>query len=153
EGVGAIMRTILMAAVSCCTALCAARAQDVVVPPEIVRLESVRVYEEMKTVTMGNAKGHYSLFCNVKADGCITPERGKKYYLVNGSTRFKMPGAKGFLTLAFIQDWTVKYNTGENIGLVAAEDVKGGSLGIFLIDRADGGYEQDTIFSDGPIIY
>jgi hypothetical protein len=32
------------------------------------------------------------------------------------------------------------------------EDAKG-KLGIFLLDKTGGGYEQETIFSDGPIIY
>jgi len=53
--------------------------------------------------------------------------------------------------LAFVQDWTIKYNERENIGLVP-EDAKGG-LGMFLLDRTGGGYERDTIVSDGPIIY
>jgi hypothetical protein len=100
-----------------------ANAQSDIVPPEIVRLESVRVRDEVKLVTMGNTNKHYSLFCNVKADGCITPERGKNYLLFNAKTRWKMPGVKDFMTLAFVQDW---------IG---------------------GGYEQDTVATDGPIIY
>jgi len=33
-----------------------------------------------------------------------------------------MPGAKDFITLAFVQDFTLKYNVGENIGLVAEEE-------------------------------
>jgi hypothetical protein len=59
------------------------------------------------------------------------------------------------MTLSFIQDFTVAYNAGENIGLVPAEEIAGpgGSVGIFLLDRTGGGYEQDTVFSDGPIIY
>ena len=32
-----------------------------------------------------------------------------------------MPGAKDFLTLAFIQELTIKYNQGENVGLVAED--------------------------------
>jgi hypothetical protein len=127
-----------------------ASAQSIV-PPETVRLENVRVDGEMKIVTVGNAKAHYTLFCNVKADGCITPERNKNYLFFNKDTRWKLPGAKDFLTLAGMQDWTVKYNEGENIGLVP-EDAKG-DLGMFLLDRTGGGYEQDTVFSDGPIIY
>jgi hypothetical protein len=123
-----------------------------IVRPEVVHLESVRVDDDVKTVTVGNAKGHYTLFCNVKADGCITPERKKNYLLFNKDTRWKMPGAKDFLTLAFIQDWTVKYNEGENIGLVPDEDAKG-DLGMFVLDRTGGGYERDTVVSDGPIIY
>jgi hypothetical protein len=144
------MRLTLMVAVWCCMALGAASAQDIVAP-EVVRLENVRVDGDMKIVTMGNAKKHYSLFCNVKADGCITPERNKNYLLFNKDTRWKMPGAKDFITLSFVQDWTVKYNEGENIGLVS-EDGNGG-LGMFLLDRTGGGYERDTVFSDGPIIY
>jgi hypothetical protein len=120
-------------------------------PPEVVRSEIVHVDGDEKTVTVGNAQRHYSLFCNVKTAGCITPGPGKNYLLFDAKTRWKMPGAKDFITLAFVQDWTVKYNQGENIGLVP-EDAKG-DLGIFLLDRTGGGYEQDTIFSDGPIIY
>jgi hypothetical protein len=89
------------------------------VPPDIVRLENLRVEGgDMKIVTVGNAQKHYSLFCNVSAAGCITPERGKSYLLFDAKTRWKMPVAKDFITLAFVQDWTVKYNQGENIGLV-----------------------------------
>jgi hypothetical protein len=64
-----------------------------------------------------------------------------------------MPGAKDFITLAFIQDWTVKYYEGENIGLVPQDPSTKGGFGMFLLDRTGGGYEQDTVFSDGPIIY
>jgi hypothetical protein len=125
-------------------------AQDIV-PPEVVRLERVRVDDDMKIVTLRNAKGHYTLICNVKADSCITPERNKNYLLFNKNTRWKMPGAKDFMTLTWVQDWTIKYNQGENIGLVP-EDANG-DLGMFLLDPAGGGYQQDTILSDGPIIY
>jgi hypothetical protein len=62
-----------------------------------------------------------------------------------------MPGAKDFITLAFVQDWTVKYNEGINIGLVP--DEAKGDLGMFLLDSTGGGYERDTVLSDGPIIY
>ena len=143
-------QNIACMAVLCCMALSAANAQEIV-PPEIVRLENVRVDDDVKIVTVGNAKGHYTLICNVKADSCITPERGKNYLLFNKDTRWKMPGAKEFITLAFVQDWTIKYNKGENIGLVP-EDANG-DFGMFLLDPAGGGYQQDTIFSDGPIIY
>jgi hypothetical protein len=85
--------------------------------------------------------------------GTGTPRRnGKKYLLFKANTRWKMPGAKDFLTLAFIQELTIKYNQGENVGLVA-EDGKGEDLGLFILDPTGGGYEQDTLTSDGPIIY
>jgi hypothetical protein len=143
------MRLTLMAAMVCCTTLGAASAQDIV-RPEVVRLENVRVEDDIKIVTVGNANRHYSLFCNVKADGCITLERNKNYLLFNKDTRWKMPGAKDFINLAFMQDWTVKYNQGENIGLILEA---GGDPGVFLLDRTGGGYERDTVISDGPIIY
>lgn len=124
------------------------------VPPDVVRLENVRVEGgDMKIVTVGNAQRHYSLFCNVTAAGCITPERGKNYLLFDGRTRWKMPGAKDFIDLAFVQDWTVKYNQGENIGLIPEKGGGPNELGMFLLDRTGGGYKQDTVATDGPIIY
>jgi hypothetical protein len=130
----------------------AANAQNLV-PPELVRLENVQADGDIKTVYVGNANKHYALYCNVKAAGCITPEANKNYLLFDTNTRWKMPGAKDFITLAFVQDWTIKYNEGENIGLVPEESDGPDKLGMFLLDRTGGGYEQDTVFSDGPIIY
>ena len=123
------------------------------VPPEIVHFETVRVDGDVKIVTVGNSNRHYSLYCNVKTDGCITPEPNKNYLLFNKNTRWKMPGAKDLITLAFVQDWTVKYNEGENIGLVSEQGSGPNQFGMFLLDTTGGGYEQDTMFSDGPIIY
>jgi hypothetical protein len=129
----------------------AARAQNLV-PPEVVRLENMQVEGDMRTVYVGNANNHYLIYCNIKASaGCITPEENKNYLLFNSNTRWKMPGAKDFLTLSFIQDWTIKYNQGENIGLVP-EDAKG-DFGLFILDPTGGGYERDIIISDGPILY
>jgi hypothetical protein len=129
----------------------AASAQNAV-PPEVVQLENVLVEGDMRTVYVGNASNHYLLYCNIKADaGCITPDENKNYLLFDSNTRWKMPGAKDFLTLAFIQDWTIKYNQGENVGLVP-EDGKG-DLGLFIRDPTGGGYEQYIMTSDGPIIY
>ena len=129
----------------------AASAQNIVAP-EVVQLENLQVEGDMRTVYVGNANNHYLLYCNIKAPaGCITPEENKNYLLFNANTRWKMPGAKDFLTLAFIQDWTIKYNQGENIGLVP-EDGKG-DMGLFILDPTGGGYERDTMVSDGPIIY
>jgi hypothetical protein len=105
----------------------------------------------MRTIYVGNANNQYLLYCNLKATaGCIAPEENKNYLMFNASTRWRMPGAKDFLTLAFIQDFTVKYNKGENIGLVP-EDGKG-DIGLFILEPTPG-YEQYIIFSDGPITY
>jgi len=129
-----------------------ARAQTPV-SPEVVQLELMQVEGDMRTVYVGNANNHYLLYCNTKASGgCIAPEENKNYLLFDANSRWKMPGAKDFLTLAFIQDWTVKYNQGENVGLVAENGGKG-DLGLFIRDPTGGGYEQYEILSDGPIIY
>ena len=129
----------------------AASAQNLVLP-EVVQVEMIQVEGEMRTVYVGNANNHYLLYCNTKATGgCITPEENQNYLLFNADTRWKMPGAKDFITLAFIQDWTIKYNQGENVGLVA-ESGKA-DLGLFIRDATGGGYERYIIMSDGPIIY
>jgi hypothetical protein len=128
-----------------------ASAQNLV-PPEVVQVEMMQVEGDMRTVYVGNANHHYLLYCNTKATaGCITPEENQNYLLFNADTRWKMPGAKDFITLAFIQDWTIHYNKGENVGLYA-ENGKG-DLGLFIRDPSGGGYEQYIIMSDGPIIY
>lgn len=141
---------ILLLALAIMLVVPAAKADDLV-PPDVVRLENVRVDADMRTIYVGNANRHWVLFCNVKAAGCITPDADRNYLLFDAKTRWKMPGAKDFITLSFVQDWTVKYNTGENIGLVP-EEAKG-DLGMFLLDTTAGGYERDIIVSDGPIIY
>ena len=41
-------------------------------PPEIVRVENVRLEEGTKRIIVGNDKGRYMLSCNTKASGCIT---------------------------------------------------------------------------------
>ncbi|MGY4500406.1 hypothetical protein ACVWYH_004337 [Bradyrhizobium sp. GM24.11] len=128
----------------------AASAQSPV-PPDVVRLENMTVRDGVRTVYVGNSNKHYVMTCDVKAEGCIKPEPDKNYLLFNKNTRWKMPGAKDFLTLADMQDWMVKYNRGENVGLVPEDD--NGLRGVFLLDETGGGYEQDVIFSDGPIIY
>jgi hypothetical protein len=112
----------------------AGNTQDLI-PPELVHFKNVRVEGDVKFVTVGNAKRDYALFCNVKADGCITPEPNQNYLLLNKNTRWKMPGAKEFITLEFVQNSTVTYKEGENIGLVPGQGGGPGALGIFLLDK------------------
>jgi hypothetical protein len=126
-----------------------ANAQAGIVPPDIVRVEKQSADAETRYATVGNDKGHYRLFCNAGAAGCINLQTGKNYLLVNSRTRWKMLRAKEFMTLAFIQDWTVKYNKGENIGLIP--EGADGDMGMFLLDTFGAGYQPDKLFSDGPI--
>src|SRR5215469_10237882 len=72
--------------------------------PEIVHSKQVRIVGDLKTVTVGNANGDYSLFCNTKAANCLTPVPAKDYYVFNSNTKWKMPGAKDYITLKWIQD-------------------------------------------------
>lgn len=103
-----------------------------VVPPEVVRSEEVHIGNGVKMLTVGNANGHYLLSCNTKVDSCITPAPGKNYLLLTKTTRWKMPGARDFLTLKFVQDFTVTYNEAENIGLVPEDDADPG-LGMYWL--------------------
>jgi hypothetical protein len=120
-----------------------ARAQDVV-RPEIVRLWNMQVKGDLRSVYLGNDNNRYVLFCNVKTDGCIKPEEKKNYLLFNANTRWKMPGAKDFLTLTFMQEWTVKYNQGENVGLISEDGSSG--IGVFVLDKTGGDPELTDEF-------
>ena len=129
-----------------------------IIPPEVVQLEDVEIKDDVKLITVGNDKIHYLLFCSLKASaGCTTPAENKNYFLIDGNTHFKMPGASAFLTLAFIQDFTIKYNKGKNVGLVPEQSGGPGELGLYILEatheESSGGYFQTTIVQDGPIIY
>ena len=121
-------------------------AEDLI-PPIAVQFESLRAHDDIKNIIVGNSNKHYFLSCSVKAAGCITPVPHKDYLLFDKNTHWKMPGATNFINLAFIQDWTAAYTTGENVGLVG--DRGAADLGIFLLNST----QQDAIFQDGPIVY
>jgi Caspase domain len=120
------------------------------VPPEIVHAEDEWTDNDIKTVMAGNDSRHYLLFCNINSAGCVTPEPSKNYLLFNKNTRWKMPGATDFITLQFVQDWTVTYKQGENIGLVPEQGGGPKELGIYVLEE---GYGRATVTADGPIIY
>jgi hypothetical protein len=126
-------------------------AQSGIVPPEIVHVEKQSADAETRYATVGNDTGHYWLFCNIKGAGCISLEPGKNYYLFNSRTRWKLPGAKEFMTLSFIQDWTSIYGKGVSLGLVPEDG--NGDMGMFLLDTFGAGHQLDTVLADGPIQY
>ncbi|HSC60819.1 MAG TPA: hypothetical protein VLC29_06275 [Rhizomicrobium sp.] len=103
-------------------------------PPQTVRVESVRVEAGAKLLIVGNAAGKYALSCNLKAAGCMTPLPGNDYYLFDSNTRWRMPGASEDIDLKFIQDWTVTYNSTENIGLIPKQGGGPGTLGLYMLD-------------------
>lgn len=102
--------------------------------PEIVRVDGVTVDGVVKHVTMESDTGHYVLFCNLKARGCITPTRQGRYYLFTKNTLWQMPDARQPIDLKFVQNWTVSYPNGENIGLVPVDSGPPDSLGLFVLE-------------------
>jgi hypothetical protein len=107
------------------------------VPPEIVQLQVMKVFGEVKTLTMSNSTGEYHLSCNLKARGCETPIPGKNYFLFNNHTYWKLPGAQAYIDLDFIQNWTVVYTHAENVGLVNQDDTPDRRLGIYMLDSLE----------------
>jgi len=106
------------------------------VPPQTVRLEKVENIRGVKTLTVSNTEGRYLLSCDVDQPTCLTPTPGKDYWLFNKSTKVKFPGATEYVTLKWLQDWTISYTNEENIGLIPAEGAKGGpdlSFGIYRL--------------------
>ncbi len=100
--------------------------------PEIVHARQVHIERgDVKTVIVGNDKGEYTLFCNTKASNCLTPAPAKDYYVFNSNTKWKMPGAKDYITLKWVQDWTITYNKAENIALVPTEGGAPDELGMY----------------------
>jgi hypothetical protein len=100
--------------------------------PEIVHSKEVRIDGGgVKTVIVGNDNGEYNLFCNTKADNCLTPNPTKGYYVFNSNTKWKMQGATDYMTLKWLQGWTVAYNKAENIALVPTEGGAPSELGMY----------------------
>ncbi|GAC1440237.1 MAG: hypothetical protein NVS1B11_20700 [Terriglobales bacterium] len=99
----------------------AAPVDETLVPPETVRVQKVVFDNQLKRVTVSNNEGRYVLACNANQDNCVTPTPGKDYLLINKTTKWKLPGATGYLTLKFLEDFSITYNNEENIALLAAE--------------------------------
>jgi len=100
--------------------------------PEIVRSKKVNIEaNDLKTITVGNTNGDYILFCNSKASNCLTPVPARDYYVFNEHTKWKMPGAKDYITLKWVQSWTVKYNQAENIALFPVEGGAPEDIGMY----------------------
>jgi hypothetical protein len=87
----------------------------------VVRAEEVRIENGLKTLTVGNSQGRYRLWCNTKADSCVSPVPGRDYLVFSKTTRWRFPGAAEVATLKFFQDFSVTYNNQENIALIPAD--------------------------------
>jgi len=92
-------------------------------PPETVHSEQVQNDNHgVKTLTMGNDKGEYFLACDVKESTCLTPDPGRDYYVFTKTSKWKFPGATGYVTLEWLQSWTGTYNSEENIALAPVDN-------------------------------
>jgi len=102
--------------------------------PEIVRAERVQIDNRgVKTITVGNDNGEYVLSCTMDAGACLTPVPGRDYYVFNKMTKWKFPGAIKYVSLAWFQDWTVSYPSGENIALVPAAGGQPEEVGMYWL--------------------
>lgn len=107
--------------------------------PEVVRLTKVETVDLMMHVTVGNLAGDYLLSCNpdVNKDSgvrsCLTPIPGRDYLLFRNNTKWLVNGAKQPMSLKFMQDWSVTYNNGENIGLLEAKSAERQGFGLYLL--------------------
>jgi hypothetical protein len=127
-----------IAAIALCGVLgihAAAGAQDFNTP-DVVQLEKAETSHDTDflTVTMASTRNRYMLTCITKNAGCIIPAAHKNYLLFDKHARWMMPGAKEFITLKFVQDWTGTYSASDdNIGLVPEESGDPKDLGMFVL--------------------
>jgi hypothetical protein len=107
--------------------------------PEVVQLKSVEAVDRTLHVTVGNTAGDYALVCNLDANGevgiksCSAPNPQRNYLLFRSNTKWLITGAQEPMSLEFMQDWSVKYNNAENIGLLPAKASKEENFRVFWL--------------------
>jgi len=109
--------------------------------PEVVQLKKIEAVDNEKHVTVENAAGEYVLVCVEAANdtekhviqSCLSPRPQQNYLLFRQKTKWLAKGAKAPIDLAFMQDWSVTYNRGENIGLMSAKNVPGEEFGVYWL--------------------
>lgn len=108
--------------------------------PEVVQLEKIETTGTEKRVTVGNVAGEYVLVCNEDANNeehgirsCLSPRPQQDYLLFRANTRWLINGAKEPVNLKFMQDWSVAYNRGENIGLLPAKKSDAEQFGVYWL--------------------
>jgi len=110
--------------------------------PEVVQLKEIETIDNEKHVTVENVAGEYVLVClvavndkkKVYGQSCLSPRPQQNYLLFRENTRwFAFKGAKTPVSLAFMQDWSVTYNRGENIGLMSAKKADAETFGVYWL--------------------
>jgi hypothetical protein len=85
---------------------------------------------EFDGTPVSGAAGSFVLVCNpaVNEDSgvrsCRTPRPQRDYLLFRNNTKWLKKGGTQPLTLAFMQDYSVSYRQGENVGLLPANDTE-----------------------------
>jgi hypothetical protein len=98
--------------------------------PEVVQPKSVQTVDRTLRVTVGNTAGDYVLVCNLDANtevgpkSCSAPNPQRNYLLFRGNTKWLVKGAQDPIDLQFMQNYSVRYNDAENIGLLPAKASK-----------------------------
>ena len=107
--------------------------------PEVVRLRRVATVDGLLHVTVGNVSGDYLLACIPDANkghgiqSCRAPLPQGDYLLFRKDTKWLVSGAKEPMSLAFMQEFSVTYSAGENIGLLSAHTSEEGGFRMYWL--------------------
>lgn len=109
--------------------------------PEVVQLRKIETTDNEKHVRVENVAGEYVLVCVEAANdkekhviqSCLSPRPPQNYLLFRENTKWLVNGAKTPINLAFMQDWSVTYNRGENIGLMSAKKSDAEEFGVYWL--------------------
>ena len=109
--------------------------------PEVVQLRKLETIGIEKHITVGNVAGEYVLVCVEEANdkekqviqSCLSPRPQQNYLLFRANTRWLIAGAKEPMNLAFMQNWSVTYNRGENVGLLPAKKSDAEEFGVYWL--------------------
>ena len=109
--------------------------------PEVVQLKKIETIDGEKHVTVGNVAGEYVFVCVDEANdkekyaiqSCLSPRPQQDYLLFQTHTRWLINGAKEPMNLKFMQDWSVAYKRGENIGLLPATKSDTEQFGVYWL--------------------
>lgn len=98
----------LLLLVSCAFAVAQSSSRN-----EVVRLVSVNLEGGKKRVVMRSKDATYVFYCDLGADGCLTPIPGKPYWLITENST-------GKYNLAWLKYWYVEYHNAQTVGIVPA---------------------------------
>ncbi len=107
--------------------------------PEVVQLKKIEMLDQMVHVTVGNVSGDYVLVCSPDANkehgvrSCLSPRPQRDYLLFRASAKWLIKGAGEPMSLQFMQDWSVSYNGGENVGLLPARKSEDEVFGVYRL--------------------